>query len=43
MALRNFDYTQFQMNNREKYIPLMMKDIIYCMLVFYSQEATGTD
>lgn len=37
---QKFDHTQFQVNNREKYIPLMIKDIIHCMLVFHSQEAT---
>lgn len=33
-------YMQFQLHNREKYITLMIKDIIHCVLVFYSQEAT---
>lgn len=33
-------YMQFRLNKREKRITLLIKDIIYYMLGFYSQEAT---
>lgn len=36
----SFDHMQFQLNNREKYLTVLIKETVYCMLVFYSQEAT---
>lgn len=39
-GIQKGDYMELQLNNREKYITLMIKEVIYCVLVFHSQVAT---